>query len=748
MKKLERNLGLIQVISISISAMLGSGLFVLPGIAFLKTGNSVWLAYLIAALAVLPAALSKSELASAMPTSGGTYVYLERTFGPLVGTVAGLGLWLSLLFKSALALVGFGAYLEVIAKINLHTTSLGLLIFITILNIIGTGKVSKALTYIVGFTLTILLVLELLAIGHIIPEHSPDLLPKGIFGLFEATALVFVSYAGVTKVAAIAEEIKDPTKNLPRGILISLLLVTILYCSINYILSLTFNTEQLSNNLKPIYDLGLLSAGKWGGIIVALTAILCMTSMANAGILASSRFPFAMSRDHLVPAIFGKLNPRFLTPIASILASATIIGFAITYLNIENIAKLASAFILMIYVSESIAVIVLRETRVQWYTPKYKSIFYPWAQIFGILSGILLLASLGIVVIFKCALIIVIPGILFYLIYGRRFTTRKGVLGIRLPRKDIVDGEVVDDTDEPVSVTSLDLTEDAMVIVSLFGNERSPEMLIEMAAALADGNRLEVAHLTEIPEQTDLRDFSEEPLGLNSLRRRVIAMAMEHKIPVTFDPIVSHDLLKSIYTMSSRLHSQWLLVEYGGRTRGAFTIHNPIGWLSDHLDCHLGIFRDAGVRYIRKILVLLKDHHNDQMIIDTADHLCRVHHAEMTLAAFISNNAQEEEINDKKEVIEEARAEFIESIRSKENSSNQNETYSGSHISAKVLQGSEMISALVKASAEYDLLVFGMDVYRGRSLDKKIFGSVDDHLTEKAHCSVLKIRPFEVVPEN
>ena len=110
MQKLERRIELGGVVAISISAMMGSGIFVLPGLAAIKTGTSVWLAYLLAGLCVLPAALSKAELATAMPTSGGTYVYIERVFGPLAGTIAGLGLWLSLLLKSAFALVGFGAY--------------------------------------------------------------------------------------------------------------------------------------------------------------------------------------------------------------------------------------------------------------------------------------------------------------------------------------------------------------------------------------------------------------------------------------------------------------------------------------------------------------------------------------------------------------------------------------------------------------------------------------------------------------
>ena len=106
MKKLERSLSLPYVIAISIGGMLGSGIFVLPGLASNITGSSVWLAYLLGALCVLPAALSKSELATAMPSSGGTYVYIERAFGPLFGTISGIGLWLSLLLKSSFALIG------------------------------------------------------------------------------------------------------------------------------------------------------------------------------------------------------------------------------------------------------------------------------------------------------------------------------------------------------------------------------------------------------------------------------------------------------------------------------------------------------------------------------------------------------------------------------------------------------------------------------------------------------------------
>ncbi|MDX1611279.1 MAG: amino acid permease, partial [Candidatus Thermoplasmatota archaeon] len=110
-KELERDLGLYAVITVSVGAMIGSGIFVLPGLAAAIGGPAVILAYLLAGLIVLPAALSKAEMATALPHSGGTYLYIDRAMGPMLGTIAGLGVWFSLVFKSAFALVGLGAYL-------------------------------------------------------------------------------------------------------------------------------------------------------------------------------------------------------------------------------------------------------------------------------------------------------------------------------------------------------------------------------------------------------------------------------------------------------------------------------------------------------------------------------------------------------------------------------------------------------------------------------------------------------------
>ena len=150
MKSLERSLGLFAVVAISVGAMLGGAIFLLPAVAAELTGPSLWLAYLVAALLVLHAALSKAELATAMPDSGGAYLYIERAMGPLAGTVAGIGLWLSLLLKSTFALAVLGNYLSLVVEVPLTPVGLALLALVTALNVVGVRRVSAIQKYVVG----------------------------------------------------------------------------------------------------------------------------------------------------------------------------------------------------------------------------------------------------------------------------------------------------------------------------------------------------------------------------------------------------------------------------------------------------------------------------------------------------------------------------------------------------------------------------------------------------------------------
>src|SRR5690606_26368476 len=129
--------------------------------------------------------------------------------------------------------------------------------------------------------------------------------------------------------AAIAGELKKPEKTIPRGILISLGIATIIYCLVSYGLVGSLGTEMLEGDLRPIHTLAAHLGGKTLGLVTAVVVIIAMTSMVNSAILGCSRFPFAMSRDRLLPAAVGRINPRFLTPVTSILLSGALVTVAI-----------------------------------------------------------------------------------------------------------------------------------------------------------------------------------------------------------------------------------------------------------------------------------------------------------------------------------------------------------------------------------------------------------------------------------
>ena len=726
--------------------MLGSGIFVLPGLAAYKTGPMVWLAYLVAGLSVLPAALSKSELATAMPTSGGTYVYLERTFGPLAGTVSGLGLWLSLLLKSAFALVGFSAYLAVLIPSitqgnQMMLVSLGLLFGITVLNIAGVSVIGKLQKVVVMVVLCALLVLAVMGLQTMNLDHLKGGFSKGTNGFIAAAAFVYVSYAGVTKVAAIAEEVKNPDRNLPLGILISWISVMCIYVFVVFVLVTNVPMQDLIDHngthepdLSPIYTLTTIIAGKTAGLFAAVLAVLTMVSMAIAGLLAASRFPFAMSRDSLLPQKLHEVNQTFMTPVWSILLTSTVMAIAIVFLPVEQIAKLASAFMILAFMFICGTVFVLRENAASWYQPRFRAPLYPYLQMVGILLGTMLLWAMGLTAIAAIAGIIFL-GTLSYVFYGRRHTTRKGVVGKMGPRRDLFGGALKDDPasqtagthsesgiEEAEIVRSLqeELPKEAAVVVPLFGTERTPETLVEMAAALAHGRKLEVLHVTAVPEQLHLADALEDDKQTNALSRRIHIMAEEEAVQLEYNKTVSRDVVHTIHEVANQLHCEWVVMESSRRRHRGITFQNPLGWLQDHLPCNLAVFKDAGVRYIRQILVYAEPGPHDALVVSTADHLARIYKAELNLVCFVKDDLDA--------AAAQARVDYIDQLME----------MCISKTKVVMLHGPDELKAIEAATQDDDLLIMGAPP--DRSILGRWFGTPKDRLTRNAACSVLWLK--------
>ena len=451
--KLKKELGLWDIYCISTGSMFSSGFFLLPGLATAGAGPSTVLAYLIAGCLMVPSMLGILELSTALPRAGGPYYFLDRSLGPAFGTITGIGSWLALVFKSAFALVGMGAYLMAAPGLAayLFQNSTGSIWFIKLfavmltvifvgLNISGAKESTFLQKVLVAMLLGVLGLFILQGFwyifgnmppGQLLERFSPFLHEQnGIPGLISTVGLVFISYAGLTHVTSVSEEVKEPERNLPLGMILSLVTVMVVYVLGVFILIAVIDPESLRGDLAPVataaYTISEWVPGTAGMILIIIAAIAAFASTGNAGILSASRYPLAMARDKIVPANLEKLG-RFNTPTRAILMTGITMIVLILLLSTEALAKLGSSFNLLVFGMINLAVIVMRESRIDSYDPGFKVPFYPYIPIAGVfISGWLIFEMGWLTTLLSVAVIIL--GIIWYFRYTRQRVDRYGAI--------------------------------------------------------------------------------------------------------------------------------------------------------------------------------------------------------------------------------------------------------------------------------------------------------------------------------
>ena len=437
--RLEKKLGLIDVYAICTGAMFASGFFLLPGIAAANAGPAVILAYGISSLLMVPAMYSIAELSSAMPRAAGTYFFIHRSMGPLAGTVGGLGAWVVLIAKSAFALVGMGAYLGLLFDVPIRPLAIALTVAFALLNVFGAKETARLQVWLVVTLVSVMVFF--LAVGAfevvlgdpVVRGSFQPFLPFGIEGLVGTIGLVFISYAGLTKVSSAAEEIRDLDRNLPLGMLLSLLTVAVLYTGGVAILVAIIPEQELWADLTPVATAGeavfSFLPGPIGVGLVVIAAVTAFASTGNAGILTASRYPLAMARDRLLWSGFDRLG-RFGTPVLAVVVTSALMIVAIVFLDVERLASLGSAFLLLLFALINVSVIVMRESRTSSYAPGYRSPLYPWMQIVGAVTTFGLIFTLGAFYV-GFVLVIIALSALWYRLYVRsRVTHRAAMFGV------------------------------------------------------------------------------------------------------------------------------------------------------------------------------------------------------------------------------------------------------------------------------------------------------------------------------
>ena len=425
--KLKKTLTVLDLFCIASGAMISSGLFILPGLAFASAGPSVILSYLLAGVLCIPTIMSKAELTTAMPKAGGDYFYIMRGFGPLLGTIAGFSAWFSLSLKGAFALLGMGAYMSIFTDMPLHIIAFWLCIVFVILNLMGVKEAGRLQVALVLGLLGILLAYVAFGSRSLNTNNFSPFFSRGMTGMVSTASFIFISYGGLTKVAALAEEVKNPGRTIPLALILSLVLTSVVYGLVIFVTVGNIQPGNLAVSLTPISDGAAIIGGNSFKILIGIAAFLAFISTANAAMMTASRYPLGMSRDEIFPNIFQKISSRFKTPYISILFTGIFMICAILFIKLDVLVKVASSLLILLFISANATLILFRESKLLSYRPKFYSPFYPYLQIIGILGGIFLLAEMGGFIIFLTAIFILL-SIIWYKSYVQDRISRDSAL--------------------------------------------------------------------------------------------------------------------------------------------------------------------------------------------------------------------------------------------------------------------------------------------------------------------------------
>lgn len=510
--KLSRSLGFWPTFAVGVGTMIGAGIFVLPGIALTSAGPAAIFSFLLGGLISMATALSTAELATGMPRAGGEYYFISRIMGPLFGTIIGLGAWFALVFKGSFALLGMAEYMGVIFPVPIMAMGVTAGIIILFINYRGSGITGSIQNYIVFLLVTILLLFIVRGFFSIQIEYLFPFMPYEYNSVFATTALIFVSYLGIVKMAAISEEVINPSKNLPRAFVSSILVVTLLYTGVMLVITGITPMDKIVSLDTPLINAAQILGGDIGVIIIILAGFLATFSTANAAIFSCSRYPFAMARDNLIPERFVEIHRKYGTPYKAVILTGLSMMALLVLFDVEQLAKLGGTFNVLIFVLVNVSVIILRYKVQEWYKPSFKSPLFPILQIFGVVACIMLIIQMGTLPTIFAAVVIII-GIFWYYFYCGEDVK---------PHYNLLD--ILEDDKVPINVEDKD-GQKVLVFPSESGSESD---LLRLAESL--GNKITLLNVIKVPYQTGLSAAREKHIENYDERYKVIKKKLDDYI--------------------------------------------------------------------------------------------------------------------------------------------------------------------------------------------------------------------------
>jgi APA family basic amino acid/polyamine antiporter len=437
---LKKELGSKDLTLLGIGAIVGTGIFVLTGTGAIMAGPAVIFSFIIAGLACLFAALTYAEFASTVPASGSAYTYAYATLGEFLAFLIGWDLIAEYLLSVSAVAVGWSGYAQAfLESVGLHiapiftaapgavpgkTTLFNLPAFfivmvITMLLSLGVKKSKRLNNVMVTIKITVIAFIIVVGIFYVNPNNWTPFVPHGWSSVFQTSALMFFAFLGFDAVSTAAEETKNPARDLPRGILYSLLICTVLYIMITIILSGLVPSASFVGHEDRSIAFALQTTGlNWLVILVTIGTVVGMMNVILVMLYGLTRIMLSISRDGMFPTFLAKVNIKIGTPVRITWASGLIAGMLGGLFPLTQLASLVNMGTLAAFMVVSVAVMILRKTEPDL-PRKFRTPMVPLIPILAIVSCGYLMSQLG-KTTWMFFIIWMVLGVIFYFTYARK----------------------------------------------------------------------------------------------------------------------------------------------------------------------------------------------------------------------------------------------------------------------------------------------------------------------------------------
>jgi nucleotide-binding universal stress UspA family protein len=484
----------------------------------------------------------------------------------------------------------------------------------------------------------------------------------------------------------------------------------ILYPAIVYVIVGVTPLATLAGSEVPVADAAGQFMGSFGADVMAITAALALTSMANAGLLASSRYPFAMSRNSLAPAFFQRIGTRG-TPSTSILVTGGMLLGLIAFVPLLDLAKLASAFQLIIFSFINVAVIAFRESHLDWYKPDFKSPFYPWVQIFGIVAAAVLLSQMGVVPIVG-AIGIIVFGVLWYRGFGRSRAIKDSAL---------LDALRIRSTGRLVSMTKASIARGgrAHVLIPVLRSTRRTRMddLIRFGTMFgqADG-------VLEVIEFEEERDRKRHPSGGidHRFEERTRELAARHGADVFVRVIKSKDPEQALLDYVEEQGVDLVISDFPRDVRGTRRFINDMKDVRDHLPCDSIFLRNRTVGRVKNLAIMGSGGPFDVLKISLAAKVSAVEGSKLRFVHVLPEDARDQQ------------------VESVENYHHRLQELVDADTESAVSRAADLLSEIGRIAGDADLVVMGAPAHRVR-----LFGDLADRIADRLDAPVMMVHTDE-----